>query len=74
MDHSLSDARSLALNLGIRFEVVPIGRGFDAMMETFKSLFEGMTPDITEENLQRGSGPYADGAVEQIRCARTDDR
>jgi NAD+ synthase (glutamine-hydrolysing) len=51
-DHSLSDARSLALNLGVRFEVVPIGRGFDAMIETLDPLFKGMAPDITEENLQ----------------------
>lgn len=51
-DHSISDARSLAEHLGIRFEVVPIGRGYNAMTETLQPLFTGLSPDTTEENLQ----------------------
>ena len=51
-DHSLSDACALARNLGIRFEVVPIKLGYEAMMETLKPLFAGLSPDTTEENLQ----------------------
>ena len=50
--HSLSDARSLAEHLGIRFEVVPIALGYNAMMETLQPLFTGFSPDTTEENLQ----------------------
>lgn len=50
--HSLSDARTLAEHLGIRFEVVPITLGYNAMMETLQPLFTGFSPDTTEENLQ----------------------
>ena len=50
--HSLADARSLAEHLGIRFEVVPIALGYDAMVETLKPLFSGYGSDTTEENLQ----------------------
>lgn len=51
-DHSLSDARALAEHLGIRFEVVPIALGYNAMMETLQPLFSGYGSDTTEENLQ----------------------
>lgn len=51
-EHSLTDARELARNLGIRFEVVPIKCGYDAMMCTLGPLFSGFNPDATEENLQ----------------------
>jgi NAD+ synthase (glutamine-hydrolysing) len=51
-DHSLTDARSLAHNLGIRFEVVPIKDGYEAALGTLSPLFSGYNPDTTEENLQ----------------------
>lgn len=51
-DHSLSDARSLAQNLGIPFEVVSINEGYQAMMGRLGPLFSGYNPDTTEENLQ----------------------
>ena len=51
-DHSLEDAKSLAENLGIRFEVVSINQGYRAMMDTLSPLFAGMASDTTEENLQ----------------------
>jgi len=51
-DHSLADARALAENLGIRFEVVSINNGYQAMMATLNPLFTGCQPDVTEENLQ----------------------
>jgi NAD+ synthase/NAD+ synthase (glutamine-hydrolysing) len=51
-EHSLTDARVLAQNLGVRFEVVPIKCGYDAMMHTLHPLFEGYNADTTEENLQ----------------------
>jgi NAD+ synthetase len=50
--HSLADARSLAQNLGIRFEVVSISPGYQTMMETLGPLFAGLNADTTEENLQ----------------------
>lgn len=51
-EHSITDARSLAHHLGIRFEVVPIKCGYDAMVHTLQPLFAGYSPDTTEENLQ----------------------
>lgn len=50
--HSVTDARALAENLGIRFEVVSINNGYPAMMATLDPLFTGYQPDVTEENLQ----------------------
>jgi len=45
---SLDDARKLAENLGIRYDVVPI----QPMFATVKALFEGRAEDTTEENIQ----------------------
>jgi NAD+ synthase/NAD+ synthase (glutamine-hydrolysing) len=50
--HSLDDARALAQRLGIRFEVVPIKCGYEAMLHTLSGLFTGYSADTTEENLQ----------------------
>jgi NAD+ synthase/NAD+ synthase (glutamine-hydrolysing) len=49
---SLTDARALAENLGIRFEVVGIGGVFDKYLEALDPLFTGCPRDVTEENLQ----------------------
>jgi NAD+ synthetase len=49
---SIDDARSLASNLGIRFDVVPIQGAFEALKRQMESLFEGRPEDTTEENLQ----------------------
>jgi NAD+ synthase/NAD+ synthase (glutamine-hydrolysing) len=49
---SLEDARTLASNLGIRFEVVPITDLFEAFLKALQPLFAGAPPDVTEENLQ----------------------
>lgn len=51
-EHSLTDACALAHNLGIRFEIVPIKCGYDAMIRTLNPLFAGFANDTTEENLQ----------------------
>ncbi len=51
-EHSLTDARSLAHNLGIRFEVVSINAAYRAMIQTLTPLFAGFNTDTTEENLQ----------------------
>ena len=51
-DHSLTDACDLAHRLGIRFEVVRIQAGYEAMLQTLQPLFAGYNPDTTEENLQ----------------------
>ena len=49
---SVADARSLAHDLGIRFEIISIDCGYRAMMSTLQPLFSGYNPDTTEENLQ----------------------
>ena len=50
--HSLADARALAANLGIRFEVAPIGKGYEAMLAVLDPIFGGAARDVAEENLQ----------------------
>ena len=49
---SITDARELAQNLGIRFEVVPIKGIFEAYRSALAGVFQGMAEDVTEENLQ----------------------
>ena len=51
-EHSLTDAKCLAQRLGIRFEIVPIKLGYEAMTATLHPMFSGYNPDTTEENLQ----------------------
>jgi len=55
---SVDDARALAKNLGIRFEVMCITDIFEAYKKTLQKVFAGYKEDVTEENLQsraRGS-------------------
>jgi NAD+ synthase (glutamine-hydrolysing) len=49
---SIDDARALASNLGIRFELLPINQAFEAYRETLRSVFAGCKEDVTEENIQ----------------------
>ncbi len=49
---SLEDARALAENLGIEFQVIPIGEVFKTYLKTLKGSFAGKKPDVTEENIQ----------------------
>jgi NAD+ synthase/NAD+ synthase (glutamine-hydrolysing) len=49
---SIDDARALANNLGIRFELLPINCAFDAYRKTLKNVFAGYKEDVTEENIQ----------------------
>lgn len=51
-EHSVKDARDLACNLGIRFEVVPIGGIFSCYRQALGPLFAGVHEDVTEENIQ----------------------
>ena len=50
--HSIDDARDLATNLGIRFDVVPMDDVFAAYLKTLSPLFGDTPEDLTEENLQ----------------------
>jgi NAD+ synthase/NAD+ synthase (glutamine-hydrolysing) len=49
---SIDDARALAKNLGIRFELLSINRAFEAYQQTLQELFRGRSEDVTEENIQ----------------------
>jgi NAD+ synthase (glutamine-hydrolysing) len=47
-----SDAKTLAVNLGVELLELPIGDPMRAYDELLEPCFEGREPDITEENLQ----------------------
>jgi NAD+ synthase/NAD+ synthase (glutamine-hydrolysing) len=49
---SIEDARTLAKNLGIRFELISIDGVFEAYRQALKEVFAGQKEDTTEENLQ----------------------
>jgi len=49
---SLDDARSLAANLGIQYDVIPIQPPFLAVREQLGAVFAGRAEDTTEENIQ----------------------
>ena len=49
---SIDDARALAGNLGIRFELLSIDRAFEAYRQTLQEVFAGKKEDVTEENIQ----------------------
>ncbi|MBZ5705289.1 MAG: NAD+ synthase [Acidobacteriia bacterium] len=55
---SIDDARALAENLGIRFELLCITEVFESYSKTLQKVFAGRKEDVTEENIQsraRGS-------------------
>jgi len=49
---SIDDARALAKNLGIRFELLSINLAYEAYRKTLEPVFTGTKEDVTEENLQ----------------------
>ena len=49
---SIDDARALAKNLGIRFELLSINPAYHAYRETLRDVFTGLKEDVTEENIQ----------------------
>lgn len=51
-DHSVTDARQLAQNLGIQYDLIPIAPMFDTFEAALKPHFWGTQPNITEENIQ----------------------
>ncbi|HEV3038776.1 MAG TPA: NAD+ synthase [Candidatus Angelobacter sp.] len=51
-EHSVRDARELAENLGIQFDVIPIAKIFDSYRQALAPVFAGTKEDVTEENLQ----------------------
>ena len=51
-DGSLSDARTLAQTLGCRYDTLPITESQEVINATLEPLFDGLKPDLTEENIQ----------------------
>lgn len=49
---SLDDAQALATNLGIKFEVIPIGAVMKSYDAALAGAFQGAERDATEENIQ----------------------
>jgi NAD+ synthase (glutamine-hydrolysing) len=49
---SIDDARSLAKNLGIRFELLSINSAYEAYRQVLRDVFTGLKGDVTEENIQ----------------------
>lgn len=49
---SIEDARQLAHNLGIRFEILSISEVFQSYRKILEPVFAGRNEDVTEENLQ----------------------
>ena len=51
-DMSVEDSEKLAVNLGIKHSVIPIGEIYESFADSLEDEFSGLEPDITEENLQ----------------------
>ncbi|HZQ96507.1 MAG TPA: NAD+ synthase [Candidatus Sulfotelmatobacter sp.] len=49
---SIVDARALAQNLGIRFELLSINPAYEAYRQILREVFAGQPEDVTEENIQ----------------------
>jgi NAD+ synthase (glutamine-hydrolysing) len=49
---SIDDARALAANLGIRFELLSINSAYEAYRGILQPVFAGLKEDVTEENIQ----------------------
>lgn len=49
---SLTDAEDLANRIGVTCHTLPIADGVQAIEATLAPFFDGMEPDVTEENLQ----------------------
>ena len=51
-DHSIADAEALCQNLGIDHRVIPVEPGHQAFLDMLAPSFDGMEPDLAEENVQ----------------------
>jgi len=51
-DHSVADAVALTRNLGVRYDTIDIRDIFDQFRYSLNPVFKGMSPDLTEENIQ----------------------
>ena len=51
-DHSITDAESLAKNLAVQYDIVPIENSFRAISDSLAQQFEGLPFNLAEENIQ----------------------
>ena len=51
-DHSVEDAKKLAENLGVEYNVIPITEIYTSVVNTLKPVIGGREFDATEENIQ----------------------
>ena len=51
-DHSVADAEALCRNLGIDHRVIPVEPGHQAFLDMLAPSFDGLDPDLAEENVQ----------------------
>ncbi len=54
-EESLKDAADCARAMNLRYDIVPIAKGVEALTEELAPLFKGKQPDVTEENIQSRS-------------------
>ena len=51
-DHSVSDAETLCQNLGIDHRIIAVEPGHQAFLDMLAPSFDGLDPDLAEENVQ----------------------
>jgi len=51
-DHSIRDAKELAGNLGVGYEIIPIDNALRSFEDTLEPQFRGLEFNLTEENIQ----------------------
>ena len=50
--HSVDDAKQLAINLGLEYDIIPIEHAFRAIESTMDPIFGDLPFDLAEENIQ----------------------
>jgi NAD+ synthase len=51
-EDSLKDAKDCADRLGVRYDIIPIGKPVDEAVTQLQPVFGNVPPDLTEENIQ----------------------
>jgi NAD+ synthase (glutamine-hydrolysing) len=51
-DHSIQDAKDLAVNLDIQYDIVPIEPAYTSIERSLQPIFGDSPKDVTEENIQ----------------------
>ena len=50
--HSIDDAKQLAENLGVEYQIIPIDKAFAEVQKSLHPIFKDAPVDLTEENIQ----------------------